>query len=164
MSPRGNAEHQPRSRIPVKLLAILASAALLIGCQPGRTAPVDTGALEIDWSSPEELPPPQREDFRSEFVSDEDGYRFWPRSSQVTPGIAYRFDTGHCGLEFMTDLDGGFWRPIDPDGGEPPDFFYNQDVGAIALVDVNRAIYRSSGGVEVELKRLPGPVVTQPCR
>lgn len=36
-------------------------------------------------------------------------------------------------------------------------------VGAIALVDFDRAIYRSSAGVEVTLERIRGPVVTQPC-
>lgn len=30
-----------------------------------------------------ELPPPIRDDYRSEFVSDERGYRFWPRSGRV---------------------------------------------------------------------------------
>lgn len=96
-------------------------------------------------------------------MSSEQGYRFWPRSSPVVAGVAYRFDTGHCGLGFLTDLDESFWRPIDPDGSEQPNFFFNQDVGAITLVDLDTAIYRSSTGIEVTLVRLPGPVVTQPC-
>jgi hypothetical protein len=77
--------------------------------------------------------------------------------------VAYRFDTGHCGLSFLTDFDGSFWRPIDLGGGREPDFFSSRDVGAIALVDFNRALYRSSTAVEVEMERLGGPVVTQPC-
>jgi hypothetical protein len=122
-----------------------------------------SNASGVDWSRVEELPAPKFEDHRSELVSDEEGYRFHPRSGRVTPTTAYRFDTGHCGLSFLADFDGSFWRPIDPDGGEPPDFFVNHDVGAIALVDFDRAIYRSSAGVEVALERIRGPVVSQPC-
>jgi len=118
----------------------------------------------VDWSTVEELPAPRFDDHRSEFVSEERGYRFHPRSGRVTPSTAYRFDTGHCGLSFLADFDASFWRPIDPDGGEPPDLFFNQDVGAIALVDFDRAVYRSSTGEEVTLIRIRGPVITQPCR
>jgi hypothetical protein len=39
----------------------------------------------------------------------------------------------------------------------------NQDVGAIALVGHDRAIYRSLGGIEIRMERIGGPVVTQPC-
>lgn len=120
-------------------------------------------APAVDWSSPAELPSPTRADFRSEFVNEEEGFRFFPRSGRVRRGVAYELDTGHCGLSFLTDFDGSFWRPIDPDRGEPPGFFINQDVGAIALVGRDRAVYRSSTGVEVRLERIPGPVITQPC-
>jgi dipeptidyl aminopeptidase/acylaminoacyl peptidase len=120
-------------------------------------------ATEIDWSSLSDLPPPRRADFRSEFVSDQEGYRFWPRSGLAEVGVAYRFDTGHCGLDFMTDFDGSFWGPIEPDVGQPPDFFHNQDVGAIALASADTAIYRSSGGTEVTLVRMDGRVTTHLC-
>jgi hypothetical protein len=126
----------------------------------GTTAPIDAG---IDWSDPSELPPPTRDDFRSEFVSDAEGYRFWPRSGRITPSTVYRFDTGHCGLNFLADFDGSFWHPVLAADATAPDFFFNQDVGAIALVDFNSARYRSSSGVEVEMERIRGPVVTQPC-
>ncbi|MGH2590178.1 MAG: hypothetical protein ACRDGW_05210 [Actinomycetota bacterium] len=120
-------------------------------------------APAVDWSSPAELPPPTRADFRSVFVSEEEGFRFFPRSGGARRGVAYEFDTGHCGLSFLADFDGSFWRPIDPDGGESPDFFINQDVGAIALVGRDGAVYRSSSGIEVRLERITGPVITQPC-
>jgi hypothetical protein len=118
----------------------------------------------IDRANPQELPPPRSSEYRSEPVSQERGYRFWPRSGRVTPVTAYRFDTGHCGLGFLADFDGSFWRPIDPDAGVPQDLLIDQDLGEMALVDFNRAIYRGSTGVEVELERIRGPVVTQPCR
>lgn len=141
-------------------LMVVAGALVVAAVIFLRDGPAASG---IEWSNPEMLPAPRFDDYRSEFVSEEEGYRFHPRSGRVTPATAYRFDTGHCGLGFLTDFDGSFWRPVDPERGEPPDFFINQDLGAIALVDFNRAIYRSSAGVEVELERIRGPVVTQPC-
>jgi hypothetical protein len=148
-----------------RTFAALALAALaLAACPPGTTEPIDSIAPEVDWSSPAELPPLERQDYRSEFVSDEEGRRFWPRSASVEPGIAYRFDTGHCGLAYLADFDGSFWRPIDPNGeARVPDFFINQDVGAIALVDFDTTVYRSSGGAEVTLVRVGGPVTTYDC-
>jgi hypothetical protein len=149
----------------VALAGLLGAGAGIWLLGRGDDADPDLGpvAAAIDWSNPEDLPPPVRDDFRSELVSAEDGYRFWPRSGRVTPTVAYRFDTGHCGLAFLTDFDGSFWRPIDPSDGEPPGFFINQDAGLIALVDFDSAVYRSSGGREVSLERVRGPVVTQPC-
>jgi hypothetical protein len=120
-------------------------------------------APAVDWSSPAELPPPTRPDFRSEFVSEEEGFRFFPRSARVDPGIAYEFDTGHCGLSFLADFDGSFWAPVDPDRADSQDLLHNQDVGAIALVGRDRAIYRSSSAFEVRLERITGPVITHPC-
>ncbi len=144
------------------LLAVLVLGVVAVG---GFVLLRDDGPSPsgVDWLRPEELPPPKYDDYRAEFVSEERGYRFHPRSGRVTPTTAYRFDTGHCGLWFPADFDGSFWRPIEPDGGEPPGFFSNQDEGAIALVDFDRAVYRSSDGLEVTLARIRGPLVTQPC-
>ena len=115
------------------------------------------------WTSPRGLPEPVRSDFRMEFVSDAEGFRFWPRSGPVQEGVAYRFDTGHCGLGHLLDFDGSFWDPVNPAAGEEPVFFYNQDVGTIRLVGPDEARYTSSSGDEVRLVRVDGPVVTQPC-
>jgi hypothetical protein len=120
-------------------------------------------APTVDWSVPRRLPPPVRPDFRSEFVSDDEGFRFFPRSARVQQNMAYAFDTGHCGLSFLTDFDGSFWHPVDPDRAESFDLLHNQDVGAIALVARNRAIYRSSAEIEIRLERIDGPVITHPC-
>jgi hypothetical protein len=146
----------------VSALGIVVLAAATLVWLAGRDESPSPVATGIDWSDPAELPPPEREDFRSEFVSDEEGYRFWPRSGRITPSVAYRFDTGHCGLGFLTDFDGSFWRPVDPEEARSIEAL-DPDRGAIALVDFDQALYRSSTGVHVELERVPGPLVTQPC-
>jgi hypothetical protein len=120
-------------------------------------------APDVDWSTPAALPPPTRSDVRSELVSDEQGFRFFPRSAHLEPNVAYVFDTGHCGLGHLTDFDGSFWRPADPARADSFDLLVNQDVGAMALVGHDRAIYRSSRGIEIRMERIGGPVVTQPC-
>jgi hypothetical protein len=56
----------------------------------GPTAEPTGATGGVDWSSPVDLPPPERDDFRSEFASEDEGYRFWPRSAPVTAGVAYR--------------------------------------------------------------------------
>ncbi len=135
----------------------------LTGGGEPRRQEVGPLAAAIDWSHPDGLPPPTRAESRTEFVSNERGDRYWPRSGRVTPSQAYQFNTGHCGLSFLTDFDGSFWRPIDPGDGEPPDAFFNEDEGAIALIAFDTAVYRSARGLEIELVRLPGPVVRPGC-
>jgi hypothetical protein len=163
-SQRRTAVERTLAVLVVALVLGVGGGIWLAGGGDGTDRPdVATLAAAIDWSQPEELPAPVREDFRSEFVSGERGYRFWPRSGRITPSLAYRFDTGHCGLTFLADFDGSFWRPIAPGAGRPPGFFDEDDVGAMALVDFNTAVYRSSDGIEVALERIAGPVVTQPC-
>jgi hypothetical protein len=147
-------------------VAIVIGAGLTIGLltrPDGTTSAGGSLSTAVDWTAPQELPPPKFEDIRSEFVSDEEGLRFLPRSGRVTPNVAHRFDTGHCGLTFLADFDGSFWRPIPPDASAPTGFFVDQDVGAIALVGQDLAIYRSSTGIDVELARIRGSVTTFPC-
>jgi hypothetical protein len=164
LDPNGRARRQMTMNRAIVAVSVIALVGL-VACAPGwerwASSHSDTGS--IDWSSPQELPPPRYEDYRSEFVSEEKGWRFSPRSDRIKPGVAYRFETTHCGLSYLTDFDGSFWRPVPPADGQSPDFFINQDVGAIALVDFDTAIYQSSTGVEVSLRRLDGDVVTHPC-
>ena len=112
---------------------------------------------------PRELPTPLSQDNRSEFVSDSAGYRFWPRSAPAEEGVTYRFDAGHCGLNHLPDFDGSFWEALNPNAGEEPNYFYNEDIGTIVLLESREARYTSSSGQEVKLTRIDGPVVTQPC-
>lgn len=119
---------------------------------------VDSSASGVDWSTRSELPTPHRTRYRSEFVSEEEGYRYWPRSGTAEVGVAYRFETEHCGLSFLADFDASFWQPVNPSAGEPPSFFHNQDVGEIALISSDTAVFRSSEGVEAVLTRIDGPV------
>ena len=114
----------------------------------------------IDWTAPTELPPPSAAGYSP--VSVQDGLRYEPISGRVIASEAYRFDTGPCGLGWLIDFDGSFWQLADPPAGPDP-LLTNEDVGAIALVDFDRAIYRSSQGADYPLDRLSGPVVTQPC-
>lgn len=88
------------------------------------------------------------------------GFKFWPRSRPVKEGVAYAFSTGHCGLDYLTDFDGSFWSPVNPrPGKEPPEFFINEDQGTMTLVAERRAVYESSSGSEVKLRRHPGALV-----
>ena len=80
--------------------------------------------------------------------------------------MAYRFDVPHCGLDWMLDFDGSFWRPLDPNLPEPKAawaFLINADRGTIELVATNTAEYVSSTRHHVMLARLDGPVVTELC-
>jgi hypothetical protein len=79
--------------------------------------------------------------------------------------VEYSFNSGHCGLDFLTDFDGSFWDPINPNApGDPPAFFFNEDQGTMTLVSEDRARYTSSSGEEVSLRRHHGPVLlTEAC-
>ena len=88
------------------------------------------------------------------------GTVYSPISGEVEEGTEYHFNTGHCGLDFMTDFDGSFWIPENPDeGDEPPEFFTNEDDGTMKLISEGEAEYTSSGGVMVSLQRHQGPFV-----
>jgi hypothetical protein len=153
---------------PVDVRRLVVAGAVIVAVVAGISYGLITRADRsvapaVDWSDPRQLPPASRPDFRSEFVSDEEGFRFFPRSAGVQRNVAFAFDTGHCGLGFLTDFDGSFWRPVDPERADSFDLLANQDLGAMALVARNRAVYRSSNGVEIRMERIGGPVVTQPC-
>ena len=108
-------------------------------------------------SSAQPLPSPTGKDFRTRETNK--GTTYWPRSAPVEQGVEYEFNTGHCGLEFLTDFDGNFWRPLDPNGKqEDPLFFYNEDEGTMSLKSQDSATYDSSDGQRVQLERIPGPV------
>jgi hypothetical protein len=137
---------------------------VVAGISFGLAAPRDSSlAPDVDSSAPAALPSPTRSHLRSEFVSDEQGFRFFPGSCHLEPNVAYVFDTGHCGLGHLTDVDGSFWRRVDSERADSFDLLVNQDVGAMAVVGRDRAIYLSSDGIEIGMERIDGPVVTQPC-
>ena len=114
----------------------------------------------IDWTAPTQLPPTSAAGYSP--VTVQDGLRYEPISGRVIASEAYRFDTGPCGLGWLVDFDGSFWRPVDA-GSVPSALLSSEDRGAIALTDFDRAVYRSSDRVDVALERISGPVVTQPC-
>jgi hypothetical protein len=88
-----------------------------------------------------------------------DGVRYEAVSGRVVASEAYRFATGPCGLGSPIDFDGSLWRLDDP-SAVPEPLLGHRDDGAIALVDFDRAVYRTSTGVEVDLERSDASVVT----
>ena len=145
----------------------------------GEVAYRDTGRSAAAWAileslrfpktlasdPPAELPPPVR-DFRSEFVSAERGYRFWPRSGRAERGVVYRFEVPHCGLGWLVDFDGSFWEDRSSIFGNdwiPADEIPDGDIGTIEFVGHDGARYEASDGTWTLLSRVDGPVVRQPC-
>jgi hypothetical protein len=119
------------------------------------------GTSELE--QPATLPPPVRDDYRSEFVSDERGLRFWPRSAPVEAGVVYRFEVPHCGLDWLVDFDGSFWEPLYAMPDRKPDSAINSDIGTITLIGPDEARYVSSTDEQASLYRVDGPIVRQPC-
>jgi hypothetical protein len=155
------------------LLVAVNGRALQIHVYYGTTEPSEEMLVEAEAAlerlivdpvpAPPALPPPARDDYRSEFVSDERGYRFWPRSAPVQPGVAYRFQVPHCGLDWLVDFDASFWEPAYVMPDRPPDFAFNSDLGSIELVGPDEARYVSSTDEQVSLFRVDGPIVRQLC-
>lgn len=96
-------------------------------------------------------------------MSDERGYRFWPRSAPAEFGVVYRFEVPHCGLDWLVDFDGSFWEPVYAIPDRKPDLAINSDIGTITLVEPDEARYVSSTDEQVSLFRVDGPVVRQLC-
>lgn len=153
------------------LLGIVTAIVLVSSCTGARegspsTPPVSKAEGSASEQPVSELPPPTRAAYRSKFVGKMLGYRFWPISGPAEQGVTYRFDVPHCGLAWMLDFDGSFWRPLDPNLPEPKAgwaFLINADRGTIELVATNTAEYVSSTRRHVKLVRLDGPIVAQPC-
>jgi hypothetical protein len=95
--------------------------------------------------------------------------RLWPNSARVERGVVYRFDLlTHCGLgRSYPDFDGSFWRFVGHGSGGGPNaprgFEDPSDVGTMTLVDRRTAEYRSSLGVEVDFRRIRGPIEVFGC-
>jgi hypothetical protein len=116
--------------------------------------------------APAALPPPVRDDFRSQFVSDERGYRFWPRSGHAERGVVYRFEVPHCGLDWLVDFDGSFWEGraiVDGTNWVPAEDIPDGDTGTIELTGANWARYEASDGTWTLLSRVEGSIVRQLC-
>ena len=111
------------------------------------------------FGGPRPLPDPTRSDF--EVRETADGTEYTSRTAPLEEGVEYRFDTGHCGLQWMTDFDGSFWVPEEPMSGPIPFFYFNQDRGTIEIVSEDRAIYRSDEGGTAKLTRSGRTFVTE---
>jgi hypothetical protein len=69
------------------IVAVVAGISVALALRDSSITPA------VDWSSPVALPSPTRSDLRSELVSDEQGFRFLPRTGHLEPNVAYVFDT-----------------------------------------------------------------------
>ena len=96
-------------------------------------------------------------------MSDERGYRFWPRSGPAERGVVYRFEVPHCGLDWLVDFDGSFWEPVYVMPDRKPDSAINGDIGTITLIGPDEARYVSSTDEQISLFRVDGPIVRQLC-
>ena len=90
-------------------------------------------------------------------------------SSFPSPGEPFTLGT-HCGIgRMLIEFDGAFWEatgpgPLDDGSGNPPPGFGNPtDQGTIVRIDSERAVYRSSEGVFLTLKRLNQRPDVEPC-
>lgn len=127
---------------------------------------LDDLITEVSGTSPvKPEPSPTTTEFDSEQL---DGGRIavWPRSQEVADEGTYRFTVPHCGLDWMVDFDGSFWRaghPEDYGEGNRYPFFYNSDAGTFTFESSDEAVYASSTGEQVPLRRIDGPIVIHPC-
>jgi hypothetical protein len=89
--------------------------------------------------------------------------RFWPNSVRVEERVPYQITVyTHCGLDFLLDFDHSFWKVV-ADPTPTPAWDNPEDSGVITLSGDDTAIYRSSQGTKVELRRLAGPKDVSLC-
>jgi hypothetical protein len=104
------------------------------------------------------------------------------KSPQADPQEAYCFKAGHCGLDWVVDFDGSFWRVGSWDSAERPSSLINGELGKIRLVGPDEAEFTAwqpegvtfevgTGHVDhiddwtdrVTLERINGPIVLEVC-
>ena len=95
-----------------------------------------------------------------EIVDKGEVYEVEPVSAPLTQGVRYRYNTGHCGLDFMADFDGSFWIPHAPEG-KAPDFFINETEGTLVVLSHERALFRAPDGGSALLTRHKGPLTLE---
>lgn len=134
---------QERNRLGLALASVIIA---LAGCHGAPANPVA-------------LPPPVIADNVQQFADGKG--RIVPGSARVEPGVLYAFRLyTHCGIPpHVFDFDGSFWQAAGPtsDGtGNPPAGLGNPfDDGTITLRGANEAVFRSAGGIEIQLTRAP---------
>ena len=119
-------------------------------------------AADLTGAKPQPAP---TGDPRAEEVHD-GRIRVWPISGDVEDGGKYLFTAPHCGIGWMVDFDASFWHAVPPPDygtGEHYPFFYNSDEGTITFEGPDGAVYQASTGEEIQLRRLSGAIVVDPC-
>lgn len=145
------ADDEPIDALPVEEIARAINASLIV-------------AMSADLSGAKPQPSPTGQPQTEE--TGDGRIRIWPVTEDVQNEGKYLFDAPHCGLDWMLDFDASFWRVIEPPDygdGENYSFLYNSDQGTITFSDENSAIYQASTGEEVEIERLKGPIIIDPC-
>jgi hypothetical protein len=140
--------------------AILLVASVLVAC---ASVPVPEGSSPFDLVStenPQDLP--QNLEVHEGRPGASGGTILEPVSAHLEPGIAYRFDLGHCGLLSPVDLDGSFWDPLDgtTSSGEPLDLAADPEMinaaSGVVVVIGDEARFRTAGGSVVRFARHEG--------
>lgn len=139
---------------PIRFGLYLAGAVLLILCALAVIFPEKRPAF---LGGPRALPPAGDEHV---VVRVGGPTQAWPSSKPVEEGVDYRYNTGHCGLDFFVDFDGSFWKTGTATKGAD---LINQDDGTLTLLSEERAVYRSYDGWEVELSRIEAPIELGGC-
>jgi hypothetical protein len=86
-----------------------------------------------------------------------------PGSTPVDGPGPFEFEVGHCGLVHAVDFAGSFWVLVGEISGDHP-ALGGAEIGAIRLIDQDRAEYLGSGNARIGLARFPGAKRFQPCR
>jgi hypothetical protein len=72
------------------------------------------------------------------------------------------FALGHCGLGSGIDVGGSWWDPVGPIDSDHPDAI-NSAEGTINVLEPDRAVYTTRGGLTVQLVRRDGSKGLPPC-
>jgi len=73
--------------------------------------------------------------------------------SGATIGVAYGYDTPHCGISSAIDVDGSFWDAV---GITPDSSHFDGQPGTFRLVSANTAEFTSADGQVLNLVRHEG--------
>ncbi len=86
-----------------------------------------------------------------------------PSSQPPVSAGARPYALGHCGLWSGIDVAGSWWDPVGPIDGDHPDAI-NAAEGTLNLLDPERAMFTSKGGLTVQLVRRDGEKYLPLCQ
>ena len=137
-----------------RLLLAVALALTFAACGAPSAAAPSTGLPSIRLVGPLQLPSPDPAAAANP-VRQPNGTFLWvPASARVLPGVVYHYTVfAHCGITPTSfDFDGSFWDPV---AEETPRLDDPEDAGTIRLVGPDEALYTTSRGAALGLRRSP---------